>query len=41
MGLDSLIPGTDSATDVVSQKVFVNGEELNHEALLLQITVNK
>jgi Rhs element Vgr protein len=41
MGLDSLIPGTDSATDVVSQKVFVNGVELNHEALLLQITVNK
>ena len=41
MGLDSLIPGTEPATDVVSRKVFINGTELSNEVLLSQITVNK
>lgn len=41
MGLDSLIPGTQPATDVVSRKVFINGTELSNEVLLSQITINK
>ncbi len=41
MGLDSLIPGTESSTDVVSRKIFINGTELNNEILVSNITVNK
>jgi Rhs element Vgr protein len=41
MGLDSLIPGTEPSTDVVSRKVFINGTELSNEILLSQITVSK
>jgi Rhs element Vgr protein len=41
MGLDSLIPGTEPATDVVSRKVFINGTELSNEILLQKIIVNK
>ena len=41
MGLDSLIPGTEPSTDVVSRKVFINDTELSNEILLSQITVNK
>ena len=39
--LSSLIPGSEPATDVVSHKVFINGTEINKEALPSQITVNK
>ncbi len=41
MGLDSLIPGTEPSTDVVSRKVFINGTELSNEILLSQVTVSK
>lgn len=41
MGLDSLIPGTESSTDVVSWKIFINGAELNNEILVSQIIINK
>jgi len=41
MGLDSLIPGTEPPTDVVSYKVFINGEELTAEIKLTSVTVNK
>ncbi len=41
MGLDSLIPGSEPPTDVVSRKVFINGTELSNEVLLKQVTVNK
>jgi Rhs element Vgr protein len=41
MGLESLIPGTDSPTDVASWKVFINGSELNNEIKLSQVTINK
>jgi Rhs element Vgr protein len=41
MGLDSLIPGSEPPTDVVSRKVFINGTELSNEILLKQVTVNK
>jgi len=39
--LDSLPPGTAPATDVVSQKVLINGTALSNEVLLSQILVNK
>jgi Rhs element Vgr protein len=39
--LASLPPGVEPAKDVVSQKVFINGTELNGETPLAQITVNK
>lgn len=41
MSLTSLPPGSEIATDVTSQKVFINGEELSGEVLLQQITINK
>jgi Rhs element Vgr protein len=41
MGLDSLLPGSEPPTDVVSRKVFINGTELGGEVLLKQVTVNK
>ena len=41
MGLDSLIPGTEPSTDVVSRKVLINDTELSNEILLSQITVSK
>ena len=39
--MDSVIPGTGTSTDVVSQKVLINGTELNHEIMLMQIVVSK
>lgn len=39
--LDSLPPGAQPATDVVTRKVFINGTALSNEILLSQITVNK
>ncbi|MEO5562045.1 MAG: type VI secretion system tip protein VgrG [Chitinophagaceae bacterium] len=39
--LASLPPGVEPPKDVVSQKVFINGTELNPEVALSQITVNK
>jgi Rhs element Vgr protein len=39
--LDSLPPGTSPPTDVVSQKVLINGTVLSNEVLLSNITVNK
>ena len=39
--LASLPPGVEKPKDVVSQKVFINGTELNAKIPLSQITVNK
>jgi Rhs element Vgr protein len=39
--LDSLPPGTSPPTDVVSQKVLINGTVLSNEVLLSNIIVNK
>jgi len=39
--LDSLPPGTQPATDVVSQTVLINGTALSGEVLLSQILINK
>jgi Rhs element Vgr protein len=39
--LDSLPPGTQHATDVVSRRIFIDGTELSNEILLSNITVNK
>ncbi|ASU33905.1 type VI secretion system tip protein VgrG [Mucilaginibacter xinganensis] len=39
--LDSLPPGTPPPTDVVSQKVLINGTVQSNEVLLSRITVNK
>jgi Rhs element Vgr protein len=41
MGLDSLIPGTEPKTDVVTSKVFINGTVLSNEILLSQISVSR
>ena len=39
--LDSLIPGTQPATDVVTRKVFIDAVEISNEIMLSTITVNK
>ncbi|MEO6813024.1 MAG: type VI secretion system tip protein VgrG [Ginsengibacter sp.] len=39
--LASIPPGTEPETDVVTQKVFINGSLLSNEILLSQITVSK
>ena len=39
--LSSIPPGSEPATDVVIKKVFLNGEVLSNEVLLMQISVNK
>lgn len=39
--LDSLPPGTTPATDVVSQKILINGTALSNEVLLSRVIVNK
>lgn len=39
--LDSLPPGSQPATDVVTCKVFIDGTVLSNEILLMQVTVNK
>jgi len=41
MGLDSLIPGTDSPTDVIGCKIIIDGSELNNEILASQVTISK
>ena len=41
MGLNSLIPGTEPSTDLVTRKIFINGTELNNEILVSQLTVSK
>ena len=41
MGLDSLIPGTDGPTDVITCKIVIDGTELNNEILVSQLTINK
>jgi Rhs element Vgr protein len=41
MGLDSLIPGTDGPTDVITCKIVIDGTELNNEILVSQVTINK
>lgn len=39
--LDNLPPGASQQTDVVSAKVFINGNVLSNEMLLAQLSVNK
>jgi Rhs element Vgr protein len=39
--LDSLPPGTSPATDIVSQKILINGTALSNEVLLSRVIVNK
>jgi Rhs element Vgr protein len=41
MSLSSLSPGSNDATDVVSQSILVNGEPLNNEIGISSIVVNK
>ena len=41
MSLTSLPPGSKKATDVVSQKILVNGDPLSNEIGILHIVVNK
>lgn len=41
MSLTSLPPGSNEATDVISQTILVNGAPLNNEIGIAQITVNK
>lgn len=41
MSLTSLPPGSSPATDVVIRKVFIDGNELSREVLLLQLVVHK
>ncbi len=39
--LSSIPPGSEPATDIVNVKIFVNGDALSKEALLMQVTVIK
>src|ERR1044071_4096945 len=41
LSLDSLPPSSPPATDVVTQKVLIEGSALSKEILLTQITVSK
>ena len=41
MSLTSFPPGAPPATDVTSQKIIINGQELSGEILLAEITINK